>query len=67
MEREEQALLRDVLSFLRGIEGACKASVGGLQNVYTPQLEVTRVDELAEEVSTAIVEDERRALKEAKA
>ena len=64
-ERETQALLRNMLSFLEGIQGAHRASTRGLlQNVYATQPEVTRVDELAEKVSTAIVEDEKRALRE---
>lgn len=43
-------LLADVLSHLQSIRASRKGSIGSLNNVYLPQLDVGRVDKLVERV-----------------
>ena len=40
-------LLVDILSHLQSIQASRKGSIGALNNVYLPQLDVNHVDELA--------------------
>ena len=46
-------LLRDVLDHLRDIQSQRKGSIGSLNNVYLPQLDVDRVDALVTKVAEA--------------
>lgn len=39
-------LLRDILSHLHEIQTSYKGSIGGMHNVYLPQLDVERVGKL---------------------
>lgn len=52
-------LLKDILSHLHEIQTSYKGSIGGLHNVYLPQLDVQRIGKLeARVVARLEVRDE---------